>query len=58
LPLSEEPRTCLSPDSGLLVGMSQGPLVIQHGKMSGDPHITLRPPQLIDPPIVLALPYL
>jgi AraC family transcriptional regulator len=58
LPLSEEPRTCLSPDSGLLVGMSQGPLVMHNGSMSGDPHITLRPPQLTDPPIVLALPYL
>ncbi len=58
LPLSEEPRTYLSPDSGLLVGMSQGPLVMHNGKMSGDPHITLRPPQLTDPPIVLALPYL
>jgi AraC family transcriptional regulator len=58
VPLSEEPRTCLSSDSGLLVGMSQGPLVINNGKMSGDPHIMLRPPQLTDPPIVLALPYL
>ena len=58
LPLSKEPQTCLSPDSGLLVGMSQGPLVIHFGTMSGDPHIILRPPRLIDPPIVLALPYL
>src|SRR5215469_13871606 len=58
LPLSEEPRTCLSPDSGLLVGMSQGPLVMHNGKLSGNPHITLRPPRLTDPPIVLALPYL
>ncbi len=58
LPLSESPLAYLLPDSGLLVGTSQGPLVIHNGAMSGQPDIVLRPPQSTDPPIVMALPFL
>lgn len=58
MPLSEEPQTCLLPGSGLLVGMSEGPLFIYNGKMSGQPNIALRPPRLTDPPIVLGLPFI
>ncbi len=58
LPLSEGPLAYLSPDSGLLVGISQEPLVMHNGTMSGQSDITLRPPQLTDPPIVMALPFL
>jgi AraC family transcriptional regulator len=58
LPLSESPLAYLLPDSGLLVGISRGPLVMHNGAMSGQPDIVLRPPQLTDPPIVMALPFL
>ena len=58
LPLSEEPKAYLLPDAALLVGMSEKPVQICNGKMSGQPNIVLRPPRLTDPPIVVALPFL
>jgi len=58
LPQSKSPLVYLSPESGLLVGMSQGPLMMHNGTMSGQPDIVLCPPQLTDPPIVMALPFL
>lgn len=58
LPLSGSPLAYLLPDSGLLVGIGQEALVMHNGTMSGQPDIMLRPPQLTDPPIVMALPFL
>ncbi len=58
LPLSGNPQAYLLPHTKLLVGMSQGPLVIHNGKMSGQPDILLRPPRVTDPPIVVALPFI
>jgi hypothetical protein len=58
LPSSGNPQAYLLPHTKLLVGMSQGPLVIHNGKMSGPPDILLRPPRVTDPPIVVALPFI
>ena len=58
IPFSAEPRAYLLPGSGLLVGMSQEPLFISNGKLSGQPDVALRPPRLTDPPIVVALPFI
>ena len=58
LPSSGNPQAYLLPHTKLLVGMSQGPLVIHNGKMSGQPDILLRPPRVTDPPIVVALPFI
>lgn len=57
IPLSEERQDCLFPGTGLLIGMSQGPLFIRNGKMCGLPDIVLRAPRLTDPPVVLGLPF-
>ena len=40
-------------DTGSLVGMSQGPLVICNGRVSGLPDIVLRVPRLTDLPVVV-----
>ncbi len=57
IPSSAERHAHLLTGNGLLVGMSQGPLFICNGKMSGQPDIALRPPRLTDPPIVVVLPF-
>ncbi len=35
-----------------------GPIVIEDGKVSGSGDLDIRAPRLIDPPILIALPYL
>jgi len=57
-PLVEKHEEFLSPDAGLLLGMSQEPLLIHDGKMSGQANLLLHPLCLTDPPIVFALPFL
>jgi AraC family transcriptional regulator len=58
IPLPAEPRAYHLPGTGLLVGMSQGPLFIANGKMNGCPDVALHSPRLTDPPIVAALPFI
>ena len=57
IPFPAERHAHLLLGNGLFVGISQGPLFICNGKMSGQPDIALRPPRLTDPPIVVALPF-
>ena len=57
LPRSEEPLAYLLPDqSKLYVGASR--LRIDRDTITGEANIMLRPPQLTDPPILVALPLL
>jgi AraC family transcriptional regulator len=57
LPFSGNAHSYLLPDTNVLAGMTQGPLVIHNGKMTGQPDIRLRPRRVTDPPIVAALPF-
>jgi AraC family transcriptional regulator len=56
LPLAEEARTYLLPDSASLMGTIQVPLVMRDGRMQGLADVNLRPPRLTDPPMVVAIP--
>ena len=58
LPFSGNPQPYLLPDTNVLAGMSQGPIVMHNGKLSGQPDILLRPRRVTDPPIVAALPFI
>lgn len=57
LPLCDEPRTYLLPDSATLVGMGAAPLLMREGRMQGLADVTMRTPKLTDPPMVVALPF-
>lgn len=57
IPLMAARQGYLLPDAGLLIGMSQEPLVICTGKVSGLPDIVLRVPRLTDPPVVAGVPF-
>ena len=58
LPFSGNPQAYLLLNTNVLAGMSQGPLVVHNGKMTGQPDIQLRPRHVTDPPIVAALPFI
>ena len=58
LPFSGKAHSYLLPDTNVPAGMTQGPLVIHNGKMSGQPDIRLLPRRVTDPPIVVALPFI
>jgi hypothetical protein len=58
-PRSEEPLAYLLPDqSKMYVGASHDRLYANENTVSGDADVTLRPLQLTDPPILVALPLL
>jgi AraC-like DNA-binding protein len=58
-PWSDIPMACLLPDSrSLLVGMRTEPLLVHCGRAEEHVQIDLRPTQLTDPPILVALPFL
>jgi AraC family transcriptional regulator len=57
-PMAADRQSYLVPGENLLVGKSARPLIIHNGQLSGDPDLTLRPPRLTDPPLVMALPLL
>lgn len=58
-PLSEDPMKYLLPDlEGLLVGASAEAIVINNNQPSCEADIVLRPAQLMDPPILISLPFL
>ncbi|HEU5198790.1 MAG TPA: helix-turn-helix transcriptional regulator [Ktedonobacterales bacterium] len=58
LPTPVDPLTALLPDSGILVSASQRPIVVQNGYAQAPVNLTLRPFQIFDPPILIALPLL
>lgn len=59
LPRSVEPLDYLLMDmSKLLVGVGEGPILIEQDKITGDLDISIRPLRLTDPPILTALPLL
>jgi len=53
-----DPFNYLVPEEGVFVGASQGPVLVNNGQMNGLADITLRPPDLTDPPLVVALPFI
>jgi AraC family transcriptional regulator len=56
---AQDPMTYLLPDStGLYIGSSREPLRVHHGRVDRHVNISLRPMRLIDPPILVALPFL
>jgi len=61
-PPSQDPSTYLLPDSTQMrVGATQSPLLIRDGKITGQyigGDIVLRRPQVTNPPILIALPFL
>lgn len=57
-PLSSDLQTSLLPGENMLLGNNSGPLVIHHGKVSGDLDLVLHAPRLTDPPLVMGLPLL
>jgi AraC-like DNA-binding protein len=58
LPMPVHALTALLPDSGILVSASQHPIVVQNGYAHAPVNLTLRPFQIFDPPILIALPVL
>lgn len=57
-PSATDLQSSLLPGKNILLGKNAGPLVICNGHVSGDPDLTLRPPRLTDPPLVMGLPLL
>jgi AraC family transcriptional regulator len=58
-PKSREPLVYLLPNSEtLLVGVSQVPIIVRNGLARGNVNLALRPVQITDPPILIALPSL
>ncbi len=54
LPISQPQRPSSAP---LLVGTGREPVQVCHGRALATADVTLRPPRLTDPPLILALPY-
>jgi AraC family transcriptional regulator len=58
-PYSTNPLSYLLPKpESLFVGVGQGPITVRKGVVQEQAQITLRPMQITDPPILVALPYL
>lgn len=55
---SLDARDYLLYDSALRGGVSGIPVEIENGTARGNTHITLRPPEMVDPPILMTLPLL
>ncbi|HEY7342537.1 MAG TPA: helix-turn-helix transcriptional regulator [Ktedonobacterales bacterium] len=56
LPWSQNALTYLLPERGLLVGVSERPVVVHGGRASAPVELTLRPPCPTDPPILGVFP--
>jgi AraC-like DNA-binding protein len=56
LPWSPHPMTYLAPDAGLLVGAGERAITLRAGMSHAPVHLTLRPRQLTDPPILGIFP--
>ncbi len=57
-PLASDRLASLLPTEHLLLGNTPGPLLIHQGRAMGELNLTLRPPRLGDPPLVMGLPLL
>lgn len=57
-PLPGDTQAYLSSGENTLVARNEGPLVIYDGRVTGNSNLLLRAPCLIDPPLVMALPWL
>lgn len=58
LPVPAHALNALLPDSGMLVSASKHPILVKNGYAHAPVNLTLRPLQLFDPPILIALPVL
>ncbi len=58
LPHPRDPRAFLLPGAALRVGRGEGMLLARAGRVSGRTDLTLRPPRVTDPPVLVALPAL
>lgn len=58
LPFSADPLALLLPGSTLCVGSGSEPILVRGGRTAGQVDLTLRPPRLTDPPLVVAPPLL
>ena len=56
LPWSQNALTYLLPERGMLVGVSERPVVVHGGQASAPVELALRPPGLTDPPILGVFP--
>ncbi|MGH2479177.1 MAG: helix-turn-helix domain-containing protein [Ktedonobacteraceae bacterium] len=57
-PVANDLQTSLLPGKNILLGKNTDAIVIHNGHISGNPDLTLRPPRLTDPPLVMGLPLL
>ena len=57
-PVASDLQTSLLPGKNILLGKNTDAIVIRNGHISGNPDLTLRPPRLTDPPLVMGLPLL
>ncbi len=57
-PSAADRQASLLPGENILLGANASPLIIHNGHVTGDPDLTMRPPHLTDPPLVLGLPLL
>ena len=57
-PITATLQSYLLPGEEGLYAKGAGPLIMRHGRLTGDPNLVLRPPLLTDPPLVMALPLL
>ena len=56
---SSDPLAYLLPDQGSVrVGVARSPVTVVNSRVEGTVDVVLRPPRLIDPPILIALPLL
>lgn len=58
LPRQHDPLQLLLPEGDLLVGTGEEPILVHGGQVIGNTDVTLRPADLLDPPILIALPLL
>ena len=58
LPRSQDPWKLLAPGDALRVGRARYPVIVRRGQTDGPVEVALRPAQLTDPPVLVALPNL
>jgi hypothetical protein len=58
LPFSDNPFELLLPGGALHVSRTQGPVLVHKGRAGDCVNVTLRPPRVTDPPVLVALPVL
>jgi AraC family transcriptional regulator len=58
LPRSRDPWKLLAPGDALRVGRARHPVIVRGGRLDGRAEVVMRPVQLTDPPVLVALPNL